>query len=194
MEKLDFVDFSGEDNTVRIMLDNQYYLCKPVNETKYIAPRLKSADITIDQLARKLSGGYSCRPGLLAGGCKAENWTGQQCFFLDVDKESCMTVQTALKISEREDITPSIIYPSFRFTPSCQRFRMVFSVPGIIRDREVRDRIQRKLMDIFHCDWRTFARERVFFGGNACFWVDCEARLNVKKFLGGNADEFKDAG
>ena len=188
------LDFTEEENTVRVMLDNQYYSCKPVNETRYIVPRLKSADITIDQLARKLSGGYSCRPGLLVGGCKAENWTGQQCFFLDVDKESCMTVQIALEISEGEDIVPNIIYPSFRFTHSCQRFRMVFVAPEIIRDREVRDRIQRKLMYIFHCDKRTFARERIFFGGNACFWVDCEARLNVRKFLGGNANELKNAG
>lgn len=187
-------DFLGEESTVRVMLDNQFYSCKPVNEMNFIAPRLKSADIAIDQLARKLSGGYSCRPGLLVGGCKAKNWTGQQCFFLDVDRESCMTVQTALKLSAREDIAPNIIYPSFRFTLSCQRFRMVFVVSEIIRDREVRDRIQKKLMDIFHCDRQTFTLERIFFGGNACFWVDCKARLDVKKFLGGNANELKNTG
>ena len=171
------------NDEIAIMLDNRAYSDKPNNQETRLAVRQVSAQsISIPRLAQKLALGFSCRPGLLEGGNSDPNWIGQQCFFLDIDSHS-MAVRDALNLARANGIAPNIVYPSSRFKPSDQRFHMAFVADEIIRDAELRDRIQRRLMKLYRCDPRTDNRSRIFYGGQALFWVDDQSRLQIPKIL-----------
>lgn len=180
MELLDMCSVDNE-NQVSVMMDDLYYSSKPDEELKFIVPRLKTTELTVTQLTQMVCMGYTCRPGLLSGGCKEINWVEQQCFFLDID--TGRKVSEAIRQAEKIGIIPNIIYPSYHYTPSAQRYRMVFIAQEAIRNGIVRDKVQQKLMKIFGCDNRTAARNRVYFGGNACFWEDNDARFDTDAFL-----------
>jgi hypothetical protein len=165
------------------MLDNRAYADKPNDqETRLAVKQVSTQSISIPQLAQKLALGFSCRPGLLEGGSSDSNWVGQQCFFLDIDSH-VMTVREALDLAKAKGIAPNIVYPSSRFKPSDQRFHMAFVADEIIRDAKLRDKIQQQLMKLYRCDPRTGNRSRIFYGGQALFWVDDQSRLQIPKIL-----------
>lgn len=150
------------------------------DEIKKMIRGFRTQWVSVGKLAYLLACGRTCRPGILPDGkTKGTDWQMQQCFFIDV--ENGITVSDALDICRKRGLVPNIIYPSFRYTPSAQRFRLVFVASEIIRDGALRDQIQEKLIALFHADRVTKDRVRIFFGGECCFGVDDRARMDVEK-------------
>lgn len=183
MFEIDKAIDSTFNDEIAIMLDKRAYAEKPNGkETELAVSQMSSQSTSIPRLAQKLALGFSCRPGLLEGGSSDSNWVGQQCFFLDIDSHA-MAVRDALNLAIANGIAPNIIYPSSHFKPSDQRFHMAFVAEKIIRDVELRERIQWWLMKLFRCDPRTHNRCRIFYGGQVLFWVDDQSRLQISKIL-----------
>jgi hypothetical protein len=82
-------------------------------------------------------------------------------------------------LAEANGIAPNVVYPSCRFKPSDQRFHIAFVADEMIRNVQLRDRVQWRLMKLFHCDPRTDNRCRIFYGGQAAFWVDDQSRFQI---------------
>lgn len=181
-EDLDEILAEPDDCKIRIVEDAVSYPAKPgKGEIPRIVKRLRATTDTVHGIARKAAHGRSFRPGILVGGTTADCWKCQQSFFVDI--EHSYTVSQSLKICERVGIIPNIIYPTFNFSPTNQRYRMVFLAPEPIYDPNVRDEIQKTLIALFHGDEKTFDKARLFFGGNFCLWVDKQARLDIPKLL-----------
>jgi hypothetical protein len=174
--------FQNADSRIPVMMHSISFDHKPSpKETASIIKQFRTEWVTINQLAYYLACGRTCRPGILVGGSKTENWQSQQGFFVDIDASN--TVLGALKLCREHGLTPDIIYPSFRFTPKSQRFRLVFIASDVIYNENVRDQIQNKLIEIFHSDTATKDRNRIFFGGETCFWADDMPRFDAETFL-----------
>ena len=177
-EAIDNEPLENDGGRFSVMLHHTSFAYKPGGkEVASMIKGFKTQRITVNQLAYLLACGRTCRSGILENGGKAENWQFQQCFFVDVD--GTKTVPEALKICRKLDLIPNIVYPSFRYTPDNQRFRIVFVASEIIRDGALRDRVQQRLIEIFDSDPKTKDRARIFFGGETYFWVDDTARMDV---------------
>lgn len=167
---------------IRIMEDSISFHKKPdKNDISRIVKRLRDTVDTVDGIARKAAYGRTFRPGILFGGTSTEYWICQQCFFVDV--EHSYTVSQGIAICKRAGMVPNIIYSTFHYRPSDQRYCIVFVTPEPIFDVKLRDAIQDALFHLFHSDPQTNSRERMFLGGRLVFWEDKTARLDVQKLL-----------
>lgn len=168
--------------TFTLQTDSVSYKHKPKNNVSEIKPRIASSaavSITLDELERRILSGISYTPGVLSGGSKAENWTCQQIFCIDIDNEdktapkgekrqseNPLDVAEVLKRCESWNISPALIYETFSSKPEWLKFRIVFVGSGVITDGEKRDLIQLGLQEIFpECDSSCKNRDRLFFGG-----------------------------
>lgn len=168
--------------TFTLQTDSVSYKHKPKNNVSEIKPRIASSaavSITLDELERRILSGISYTPGVLSGGSKAENWTCQQIFCIDIDNEdktapkgekrqseNPLDVAEVLKRCESWNISPALIYETFSSKPEWLKFRIVFIGSEVITDGEKRDLIQLGLQEIFpECDSSCKNRDRLFFGG-----------------------------
>lgn len=148
------------------MLDNRNFEHKPTGkETGYIQKRLAVCEISIEDLAKKLSSGCSFKPAVLDG-TKSDTWKEQQVFALDFDGGT--TVERELKRAEELNVKPSFVYTTFSHTEENPKFRMVFVMNRVIYNPEERDAIQQMLMSLFvNSDRVTYERARLFYGGKS---------------------------
>lgn len=168
--------------TFTLQTDSVSYKHKPKNNVSEIKPRIAGSaavSITLDELERRILSGISYTPGVLSGGSKAENWTCQQIFCIDIDNEdktapkgekrkseNPLDVAEVLKRCENWGILPALIYETFSSSPEWLKFRIVFIGSEVITDGEKRDIIQLGLQEIFpECDSSCKNRDRLFFGG-----------------------------
>lgn len=167
---------------IQVMMDHQFYDHKPKDdEIKSIVQNLQTCSVTIRELAQYCGCGYSWCPGILEDGKRAIDWVGQQCFALDID--GTISVEKAKELSKRNGLVPNIMYPSFNYSPNQPKFRMVFVAPEIIREKEIRDRVQERLQLLYYADPVCNNANRIFFGGYVQFSVDSKARLDIKGLL-----------
>lgn len=178
--------------TFQIQLDTARYRTKPKKAVSEIKERLaasKPVTITAEEFRDAVCNGASFTPGILEGGAKAENWTAQQLFAVDIDNEDKNVPKKAekrqaekpLTLEEVErrctewDIYPILIYETFSSSEEWRKFRIVFAANRIITDGEERDRIQRGLMELFpECDGSCKNRDRLFFGGKGSLFFNAD--------------------
>lgn len=187
--------------TFTLQTDSVPYKHKPApKDISAIKPRLASSaavSITLDELEKRILSGITYTPGVLSGGSKAENWTCQQIFCIDIDNEdkqspkgekrqskNPLDVEEALKRCESWDILPALIYETFSSKPEWLKFRIVFISSEIITDGSQRDFIQLGLQEIFpECDSSCKNRDRLFFGGKNTLYINENAVCDFSSII-----------
>jgi hypothetical protein len=181
-EEVENLSSDSESGDISLMVDFFPFSNKPDDsDIPQIIHRMRVRKTSVLGIAFLAASGHTFRPGILVGGTTGKFWEFQQIFFVDI--EHGYTVSQSIAICERVGIVPNIIYPTFNYRPNGQRYRLVFITPKPIYDPNVRDDIQKILTALFHGDEKTFDKARLFFGGNFCFRVDKQARLDVPRLL-----------
>lgn len=175
----------------RVQIDTKSCRQKPSRrDVQAMKPRLAEAapqSVDISKFAELLLEGHSFTPGILQGGSKAEHWTAQQLFCLDIDNEDKTTAKGEAKRPAKEQVTadevlrrcaewnikPALIYETFSSTPEWQKFRVVFVADTLIMDGGERDGLQNAIMALFpECDSACKNRDRLFYGGKSILYAD----------------------
>ena len=172
-------------NDIKCMYFNHRFKDKPQGkQCGWVQKSLTQVNIAIENLADALVHGASFKPGVLAGGNKAENWIEQQLFGLDFDD--------GIKIKEAYNkvislgITPCFMYTTFSHKEEHHKFRMIFCNDTVITDGNIRDKLQATLMGtIGGIDEVCFNRDRLFFGGkgHTVLYPNYDTRINAESII-----------
>lgn len=169
-------------NDIKCMYFNHRFKDKPQGkQCGWVQKSLTQVNITIENLADALVHGASFKPGVLAGGNKAENWIEQQLFGLDFDDG--IRIEEAYNKVISLGITPCFMYTTFSHKEEHHKFRMIFCNDTVITDGSIRDKLQATLMGIIGgIDEVCFNRDRLFFGGkgHTVLYPDYVTRINAK--------------
>ena len=172
-------------NDIECMYFNHRFKDKPQGkQCGWVQKSLTQVNITIENLADALVHGASFKPGVLAGGNKAENWIEQQLFGLDFDDS--IRIEEAYNKVISLGITPCFMYTTFSHKEEHHKFRMIFCNDTVITDGNIRDRLQATLMGIIGgIDEVCFNRDRLFFGGkgHTVLYPDYDTRINAESIL-----------
>lgn len=184
------------DNNIKCMYFNHRFKEKPQGkQCGWVQKSLTQVNITIENLADALCHGASFKPGVLAGGNKAENWIEQQLFGLDFDDG--IRIEEAYNKVISLGITPCFIYTTFSHKEEHHKFRMIFCNDTVITDGNIRDKLQATLMGIIGgIDEVCFNRDRLFFGGKGqtVLYPDYDTRINaefiIEKYWNDNFEQY----
>lgn len=184
------------DNNIKCMYFNHRFKEKPQGkQCGWLQKSLTQVNITIENLADALCHGASFKPGVLAGGNKAENWIEQQLFGLDFDDG--IRIEEAYNKVISLGITPCFIYTTFSHKEEHHKFRMIFCNDTVITDGNIRDKLQATLMGIIGgIDEVCFNRDRLFFGGKGqtVLYPDYDTRINaefiIEKYWNDNFEQY----
>ena len=172
-------------NDIKCMYFNHRFKDKPQGkQCGWVQKSLTQVNITIENLADALIHGASFKPGVLAGGNKAENWIEQQLFGLDFDDG--IRIEEAYNKVISLGITPCFMYTTFSHKEEHHKFRMIFCNDTVIIDGNIRDKLQATLMGIIGCiDEVCFNRDRLFFGGkgHTVLYPDYDTRINAESII-----------
>ena len=184
---LEFLDNLGGSmgNDIKCMYFNHRFKDKPQGkQCGWVQKSLIQVNITIENLADALVHGASFKPGVLAGGNKAENWIEQQLFGLDFDDG--IRIEEAYNKVISLEITPCFMYTTFSHKEEHHKFRMIFCNDTVITDGNIRDKLQATLMGIIGgIDEVCFNRDRLFFGGkgHTVLYPDYDTRINAESII-----------
>lgn len=172
-------------NDIKCMYFNHRFKDKPQGkQCGWVQKSLTQVNITIENLADALVHGASFKPGVLAGGNKAENWIEQQLFGLDFDDG--IRIEEAYNKVISLGITPCFMYTTFSHKEEHHKFRMIFCNDTVITDGNIRDKLQATLMGVIGgIDEVCFNRDRLFFGGKGktVLYPDYDTRINAESIL-----------
>ncbi len=172
-------------NDIKCMYFNHRFKDKPQGkQCGWVQKSLTQINITIENLADALVHGASFKPGVLAGGNKAENWIEQQLFGLDFDDG--IRIEEAYNKVISLGITPCFMYTTFSHKEEHHKFRMIFCNDAVITDGNIRDKLQATLMGIIGgIDEVCFNRDRLFFGGKGytVLYPDYDTRINAESII-----------
>lgn len=172
-------------NDIKCMYFNHRFKDKPQGkQCGWVQKSLTQVNITIENLADALVHGASFKPGVLAGGNKAENWIEQQLFGLDFDDG--IRIEEAYNKVISLGITPCFMYTTFSHKEEHHKFRMIFCNDTVVTDGNIRDKLQATLMGIIGgIDEVCFNRDRLFFGGkgHTVLYPDYDTRINAESIL-----------
>ncbi len=172
-------------NDIKCMYFNHRFKDKPQGkQCGWVQKSLTQVNITIENLADALVHGASFKPGVLAGGNKAENWIEQQLFGLDFDDG--IRIEEAYNKVISLGITPCFMYTTFSHKGEHHKFRMIFCNDTVITDGNIRDKLQATLMGtIGGIDEVCFNRDRLFFGGkgHTVLYPDYDTRINAESII-----------
>ena len=172
-------------NDIKCMYFNHRFKDKPQGkQCGWVQKSLTQVNITIENLADTLVHGASFKPGVLAGGNKAENWIEQQLYGLDFDDG--IRIEEAYNKVISLGITPCFMYTTFSHKEEHHKFRMIFCNDTVITDGNIRDKLQATLMGIIGgIDEVCFNRDRLFFGGkgHTVLYPDYDIRINAESII-----------
>ena len=172
-------------NDIKCMYFNHRFKDKPQGkQCGWVQKSLTQVNITIENLADALVHGASFKPGVLAGGNKAENWIEQQLYGLDFDDG--IRIEEAYNKVISLGITPCFMYTTFSHKEEHHKFRMIFCNDTVITDGNIRDKLQATLMGIIGgIDEVCFNRDRLFFGGkgHTVLYPDYDIRINAESII-----------
>lgn len=171
--------------TFSVQIDTKCWTEKPrgrevIGGIKYSVAKQSETQCTPEQLAKAVTQGRTFSPGILQGGAKAENWTKQQLYCLDIDNkeakdfpEKLLTIDQALARCRDNGVPPFLIYSTFSSTPELPKFRICFCADSCTADPLQREHIQLGLMALFpECDPACKNADRLYFGGREVLYMD----------------------
>lgn len=121
-----------------VQLDHVQYFTRPDGQVPAIRGRLAKgkASVTISELADHVEHGRSFTPAIYVGGVQQEvNWQSQQVFALDFD--SGIPLKDVMERAAALGVTPNVVYSTFRDTPECPRFRLLFVLTNAVSDYDL---------------------------------------------------------
>ena len=169
------------------------YMGKIVNECV-------TEDISVKELAEKVTVGYPVRPGILKVGCKqSDDWIAQSIFMIDIDNDNIkgasdykyITIEEAYNLFNNLGITPIFIYKTYTYNEEEGRirFRIVFCTDEEITDKAKRDKLQATLMHMImkdaNADTTCFAASKVFLGtsNKDILYASYDSRINADAII-----------
>ncbi len=177
----------SENLTFPVQIDTVCFSKKPAREEiGSLKPRLAAQPETVctpESFTEAVLQGRAYNPGILHGGARAENWTKQQLFCLDIDNkdaenfpEKLLTPEQALQRCRENDLVPFLIYSTFSSTPQLPKFRICLRCETCITDTVQREHVQRGLMALFpESDQACKNADRLYFGGREQLHFDAAA-------------------
>jgi len=160
---------------MKVHIDTIPYTTKPKDSISIIKPRLQSnstiKDVTLQELINLIKSGYSISPAIMSGGAKAENWTEQHLFMVDIDNDKATAPQLApseaLAICKANNLQPSFYYYSFSHSEDKPKYRLCFVMDEVITDATTRVVIIEPLISLFpQSDTSCKNADRIFYGTN----------------------------
>lgn len=160
---------------IQCIVDNYKSNHKPQNNERGHASHIKNKlnnnliqpqDISLEELATKLSNGFAIIPSVLNGGANDKCFVSQQIFLIDIDnKNEILTKENALTLCK--NIKPFLIYATFSHSNERPRYRIVFALDKKITSKNERDYIQQYFLNMFdnYADGSCKDCSRVFYGG-----------------------------
>lgn len=157
-----------------LQVDEVSFKSKPFKEEiANIQNRLRNEDtikeMTIEELFENIKKGYTFVPGVTRNGTKNENWEQQEVIFIDVDnddKENVTTLNKTLSLLKEKNINPLGYYYTFGSTEEIPRFRIIFLLDEVIKEKEKMKNILKTLTTIIGGDEACKNVARIFFGTN----------------------------
>ena len=177
-----------------IHIDTKGYTEKPKEHISIIKPRLQSKanikDIPLEKLVQYIENGYSISPAVMDGnGCKADNWTQQQLFMVDIDNDKdgvpLLSVANALEICQESGIVPAFFYYSFSHSELKPKYRLCFIMAEPVTNKVIRNAIADTLVNLFsQSDSSCRNADRIFYGTNKkAIICDLSATVNIESIL-----------
>lgn len=159
---------------ITILKDDMCFTDKPTEkDAAAIRIRLKNKkaeEITIDELFEVIKRGNTIVPGVSKGGTKKENFMQQEILMIDIDNKvgtPILTPEATLKICEDNGLPPLGLYHTFSSTKECPRFRLMFRLNEIIRNRNQAEFVLKVLVNLFpNADKQCKDTSRLYYGTN----------------------------
>lgn len=162
---------------IKTMLHNKQFSNKPTSiEAGYIQNTMVIQEITVEDLAKEIVKGRTCRPAVLMG-AKDSDWAQQQVFMVDID--GGLRIEDA--VVKYKHLNPAFIYTSFSHTKDSHKFRLVFVVDKPILDKDLaKGVIEWLVKEIPECDTSCRNLGRIYYGGKDVAYEDYNARLDIE--------------
>ncbi len=172
--------------TYKIMVDNVPVKEKPENAGIIINRLNAIKEVTIPQLFKYLSLGYTVRPGIL-NGTTENDFKQQEFIFIDVDndikKDTITTLDETLSIFKKYNLNPIGYYYSFSHTKEYPRYRIVFRI-----EKPITESIKIKLLLSFitnlipNADTSCNTVVKIFYGTNKSYEIlDANAVITLEQ-------------
>lgn len=170
---------------VDICIDNVSFTSKPDDdEAKNINYRIAALndEYDIEEVAQKISQGYSWSPATFTGNRKIQqDFKSQQLFALDFDRG--ISIQDAINRAYSYNVYPVIIYETFSSKYS-EKFRIVFCHCSPIYDVNVAKVIQNALVEMFpEADKSSKDISKLYYGGNKGIYLNGKDTFNIYDLL-----------
>ena len=150
------------------------------------------ATLTKQELVNALKEGYSIIPGVCDvsnrkayQGVLQSDWLQQDFFFVDFDN-GVVSLSEAIAAYHALGIPVFVAHHTYSSTPSKEKFHLGFCTSQTILDREIRDKFQACLMNVFanDIDIQVRNRNRYFNGTNkGIAYVDYNAEVDVSSVI-----------
>ena len=177
---------------LKLHIDRVGYNSKPKEHISSIKPRTQSkttvVDVNIEELLQSIKQGKTISPGIMDGGCKAENWKEQQLFLIDIDNDSLnysiLTVEEARKVCDGSNLTPAFMYYSFSHSDEKPKFRIGFVMDEVVTSNNKRKAIVETLIGLFvQADTSCKNADRIFYGTNKDVVFSNDSRISFDDIL-----------
>lgn len=160
---------------IKYMLHDKAYKSKP---KKVDAKKFKIVATTIDDLIKSIEAGKSIRPGVIKNnGSTDKDWIQQELIFVDVDDYS---IEESIKICNKLNIKPLLMYKTFGYTEAKQKHRLVFRLATPITDADTMWELSNRFIDAFKADSRCCNHSRIYYGTNTkAFNINKDATIDL---------------
>jgi len=170
-----------------VSLDATINAQKPTDDVRRISARLKRTEVTLEDLATKLTQpyGYTFSAGVFTtdGIRNNKSWQSQQLFALDFDRG--ITLDEVIERATRFDIKPVFAYTSFSSSDEYpNKFRVIWALNELATSEQVRNLIILSLMQIYpECDNSCKDASRIYFGGKSVAYSDFSQRTSIDNLI-----------
>lgn len=182
------------NETIKLHIDTIGYkdkksVKKNANIIKYRVQHSQPVEVSIDELIEAIQHGKTFSPAVMKG-AKSDDFIEQQLFAIDIDNNNknspILQIQDAINICYRNNCPVAFYYPSFSHTEELPKYRLVFILDKIVRNKNIRDTIMNNLCSLFgQADLSCLNADRLFFGTDKeVKKVDTENLLKTEIALG----------
>lgn len=195
---------------MKIHIDKVGYKSKPKESISVLKPRTQSesnlVDVGLDVILESILQGKTISPAVMIGGCKAENWTEQQLFLVDIDNEAdellakklkidvsqlsdeqrtpILRVDEALEILKINNLQPSFCYYSFSHTAIKPKYRIGFVMAEAVTEKSQRAVIIETLINLFdQADKSCRNADRIYYGTNKNLIFSNDATIQFEDII-----------
>ena len=179
---------------IKLHVDIKNYDHKPTDNIGEVKARLQKSTppsvISLEEVIKKVANGHAISPAVMSGGARAENWTQQQLFCVDIDNDAedipVLVPEEAIKICAKNNLPVAFWYPTYSHTEEKPKFRLCFVCTECITDLVKRSIIMNSIVSLFsQADKACVNADRIFFGTNKSpYIIDVNAQFKCSDIIG----------